>query len=658
MSKKALDPVNIQYLASAPTTPTLNAGDMYFNTTSNSLQVYTGSAWVASSSPISFVSTAISTGTTTLTTASPRVQEWFVGSGTRTINLPLITGMTVGDSFEFYVSGTYSSGALPTIIITDSTGTSTYAQLDSTSGYGIRLIVANSGGSNFWQIWTSRFNFINSNPTMPGSITTMPKASYQLWSDNIINEARILYNTTSNSVSVAPNLDNSSSGILYLGGALASTNINAGTIGADRLQPYIKVGGAGAAGLVQTNSSGNISISSVVPPSYATQVAVSSTNYNLTNASARNQWFTGNPGGTAWNVYLPDTSTLTLGDSFTIVNLTGGLATSAIYLNGGGVINYTIAQSRTKFTCVSLTNTASAWDIAYETFLINDPINSTSYGLGAVIPAIAGKDSSSPVVFGANTSLSQVIIGPVSNQSGGGSILFGNATSTTNYSKTTLKGSYTHTAGQTTYAPLNLTGGNILNTPATGAVEFDGNEIYFTTNATHGRGGLSTLLLASNTATKSLTSATTANQPLFATPTTGALTLSGSTSYLVEAFIILNTGTTNTRTTSFSIVGGGTATFTSAAFETSYVGAVSGTLATPQNVYWTAATGGVMNATNTLASSYFRVKGIVRVNASGTVIPAITFSAAPGGTNTVGINSFITFTPIGTNTATSIGAWA
>ena len=105
-------------------------------------------------------------------------------------------------------------------------------------------------------------------------------------------------------------------------------------------------------------------------------------------------------------------------------------------------------------------------------------------------------------------------------------------------------------------------------------------------------------------------------------------------------------------------MGGGTATFTSAAFETSYVGAVSGTLATPQNVYWTAATGGVMNATNTLASSYFRVKGIVRVNASGTVIPAITFSAAPGGTNTVGINSFITFTPIGTNTATSIGAWA
>ena len=65
-----------------------------------------------------------------------------------------------------------------------------------------------------------------------------------------------------------------------------------------------------------------------------------------------------------------------------------------------------------------------------------------------------------------------------------------------------------------------------------------------------------------------------------------------------------------------------------------------------------------MNATNTLAGSYFRVKGIIRVNASGTIIPAITFSAAPGGTNTVGINSFFTLTPIGSNTATTIGAWA
>lgn len=47
MSKLALDPLNIQYLSTAPTIPTLRAGDMYYNTTSSSLQVYTGSAWVA-----------------------------------------------------------------------------------------------------------------------------------------------------------------------------------------------------------------------------------------------------------------------------------------------------------------------------------------------------------------------------------------------------------------------------------------------------------------------------------------------------------------------------------------------------------------------------------------------------------------------------------
>ena len=65
-----------------------------------------------------------------------------------------------------------------------------------------------------------------------------------------------------------------------------------------------------------------------------------------------------------------------------------------------------------------------------------------------------------------------------------------------------------------------------------------------------------------------------------------------------------------------------------------------------------------MNASSTTSTAYFRVKGIVRINASGTIIPAITFSSAPGGTNTVGINSHFTLTPLGTNTVTAIGAWA
>ena len=47
MSKKSLVPLNVLASSSAPTTPTLRAGDIYFNTSDLTLYSYSGSAWVA-----------------------------------------------------------------------------------------------------------------------------------------------------------------------------------------------------------------------------------------------------------------------------------------------------------------------------------------------------------------------------------------------------------------------------------------------------------------------------------------------------------------------------------------------------------------------------------------------------------------------------------
>lgn len=49
MSRKFLTPVNIPALATAPTLPTIVAGDLYFNTVSLTLYVWTGTAWAESS---------------------------------------------------------------------------------------------------------------------------------------------------------------------------------------------------------------------------------------------------------------------------------------------------------------------------------------------------------------------------------------------------------------------------------------------------------------------------------------------------------------------------------------------------------------------------------------------------------------------------------
>lgn len=46
MSRRFLTPVNAPAFATDPTTPTPEQGDTYFNTTSNVLRVYTGSAWI------------------------------------------------------------------------------------------------------------------------------------------------------------------------------------------------------------------------------------------------------------------------------------------------------------------------------------------------------------------------------------------------------------------------------------------------------------------------------------------------------------------------------------------------------------------------------------------------------------------------------------
>lgn len=63
----------------------------------------------------------------------------------------------------------------------------------------------------------------------------------------------------------------------------------------------------------------------------------------------------------------------------------------------------------------------------------------------------------------------------------------------------------------------------------------------------------------------------------------------------------------------------------------------------------------VVTSSSATSGRYIDFEGTIRMNAGGTITPQITFSAAPGGTNLFNADSFIEFTPIGTNTITSIG---
>ena len=206
-------------------------------------------------------------------------------------------------------------------------------------------------------------------------------------------------------------------------------------------------------------------------------------------------------------------------------------------------------------------------------------------------------------------------------------------------------------AGTTTRAPLVLTSGTSLTTAAAGAVEYDGVNFYATPTTGTGRTVVDSFGYFAVGATPiSLTSATGA-QSAFGK----AYTVQASTTYQFEIVLYLTNGGT-THTTGFNF--GGTATFTSGTIHATSVSSTGASTAPTVAFSTTPATNLVLNATSTQTGFATRITGVLRINGGGTIIPQITFSAAPGATNTVNTNSFMFIRPIGTSTATSVGAWA
>jgi len=138
----AADNFDDVYLGAKSSAPTLDndgdpltAGDLYYNTVSSTLQVYSGSAWQAAAVStagfvtltgvetltnktltlptidnikIGYTTTATAAGTTTLTSAS-NYKQYFTGSTTQTVVLPVVSTLALGVTFEIHNN---SSGSL------------------------------------------------------------------------------------------------------------------------------------------------------------------------------------------------------------------------------------------------------------------------------------------------------------------------------------------------------------------------------------------------------------------------------------------------------------------------------------------------------------------------------------------------------------------
>lgn len=196
------------------------------------------------------------------------------------------------------------------------------------------------------------------------------------------------------------------------------------------------------------------------------------------------------------------------------------------------------------------------------------------------------------------------------------------------------------------------TSGTLLTTPESGAMEYDGTSFYQTTGT--GRGIVMTPVFAAIQADFTLSAASGAQNCL--TAATDTLTLPGSTSYWMEGQYIINTGAT-THTTAMGFAG--TATVTSFEYLATLWSAAANTISTTQSTtHVSGVASKVLNATSTAVYTLIQFRGFVRINAGGTLIPQINFSANPTGTNLMKVGSYIMFSPMGSNTIASIGPWA
>lgn len=146
-------------------------------------------------------------------------------------------------------------------------------------------------------------------------------------------------------------------------------------------------------------------------------------------------------------------------------------------------------------------------------------------------------------------------------------------------------------------------------------------------------------------------------QPWF--PTAGAITLPANTAYEFEGTLVLSRAAGSTSHTT-GILFGGTATLTSIEYFGDCKTGDANDLQTVSGFFSSAATLLTLKAasTSTTEQTIIKVRGIVRINAAGTLIPQFQYSAAPGGAPTVKRGTYFRLTPLGVDTVTAAGAWA
>jgi hypothetical protein len=146
-------------------------------------------------------------------------------------------------------------------------------------------------------------------------------------------------------------------------------------------------------------------------------------------------------------------------------------------------------------------------------------------------------------------------------------------------------------------------------------------------------------------------------QPWF--PTAGGVTVEGDTTYFFRGFL-WTTRSAGSSSHTTGVLFGGTATLTAIGYAAWAKTGDANDLQSWSGFWASAATTLVVKASSasTTENVLIRVEGMVRINASGTLIPQFIYSSAPGGAPTIKRESYFMLQKLGAGAVASQGSWA
>ena len=200
-------------------------------------------------------------------------------------------------------------------------------------------------------------------------------------------------------------------------------------------------------------------------------------------------------------------------------------------------------------------------------------------------------------------------------------------------------------------APLKFTAGTNLTTAEAGTMEYDGENLYFSGEASQrGVVAASQFVILTSDYTTPLGTANVLKQAFNAT-TNGTLTLTLG-SYLFECLLNLSSLSTTSGTIAFGF--GGTALGRFRYLATANKAAATTTAA--NTTFSQAATATIITPATTSTVGYALVQGSIVITTAGTIIPSIALSVAAA--NVVVTGSYFNLTPIGSSTVQTVGNWS